>query len=113
MKRFIAPVLALVLAATARAQLIEGLWYDTETEGYYEFSDSLSGDFIHHLPGGQVRTGTYQYLNTDNEGRMSFKVILEGGDEKDSYFVRINPDGQTGYRQYKCMKYPIYRRKDS
>jgi hypothetical protein len=112
MKNFLALVLALVSGASARAQSIEGLWYDVESEGYYEFSDSLSKDFIHHLPGGQVRTGTYQYLNTDPEGRMSFRIILDG-DEKDSYFVRINPDGQTGYRQYKCMKYPLYRRKDT
>ena len=99
--------------AQARAQFIEGLWYDTETEGYYEFSDSLSRDFIHHLPGGAARTGTYKYINTDSEGRQSFKVEIEGEQEKDSYFIRINADGHTGYRQYKCMKYPLYRRKDT
>ncbi|MCS7085386.1 MAG: hypothetical protein RMM53_06325 [Bacteroidia bacterium] len=99
--------------ATLAAQSIEGIWYDVETDEYFEFSDTLSRDFIHHLAGGSTRTGVYRYLNTDSEGRQSYKVEWQGEEGKEIYIFRFNPDGQTGYRQYKCMKYPVYRRKDT
>jgi hypothetical protein len=104
---------ALVQAQTVKPSTettpIQGYWYDTDSNGFYEFREN--GSFIHESKDGLRHEGSYESTGQDQEGNHMFRAKytdVQSGEER-SLFIRLNRDGKSGYVQYKCMKYPFVR----
>lgn len=97
------------------SQDLKGIWFDSESKGFYEFQDTLIKDFYFETPDGERHRGTYEPQGTDQEGsklyRANLKMNITG--EERNLFIKVYSDGKSGYVQYKCMKKPFFRTKDS
>ena len=88
---------------------LQGHWYDTDSNGFYEFREN--GSFIYESKDGLRHEGIYESSGQDQEGNHMFRAKytdVQSGEER-SLFIRVNRDGRSGYTQYKCMKYPFVR----
>lgn len=97
------------------SQDLKGIWFDSESKGFYEFQDTLIKDFYFETPDGERHRGTYEPQGTDQEGSKLFRATLKmtGTEEERNLFIKVYSDGKSGYVQYKCMKKPFFRTKDS
>lgn len=88
---------------------IRGIWYDTDSRGFYRFEDET--DFTFETPEGKVYKGTYKELERDKDGNRQFSGKLKLGEdgEEVNIFIRFNNNGKQGVFQQKCMKYPFHR----
>ena len=101
--------------AEVQGQSLRGMWFDSESKGFYEFQDTTIKEFIYETPEGERHNGTYEPQGKDQEGNFMFRATLfmEETKEERNLFIKVFPDGRTGYVQYKCMKKPFYKAKDS
>lgn len=100
---------------TAQAQSLRGMWFDSESKGFYEFQDTTIKEFIFETPEGERHKGTYEPQGKDQEGNQMYRAVLkmEDTNEERNLFIKVYPDGKTGYVQHKCMKKPFYKTKES
>ncbi|MCS6904349.1 MAG: hypothetical protein RML72_10265 [Bacteroidia bacterium] len=109
-------VLLIILWGTSsflRAQDIKGVWYDAQSQGYYEFMED--GEFFFHTPDGKISQGTLQELERDKEGNRQFmgKIKFAGSQEESNVFLKFYVNGKAGYMQYRCTKYHFFRFENS
>jgi hypothetical protein len=108
-------VFAWLFATISHAQSLQGMWFDSESNGFYEFQDTTTKEFIFETPDGERHKGTYEPQGKDQEGNEMYRAVLkiEYNNEERNLFIKVYPDGKTGYVQYKCMKKPFYKTKES
>lgn len=120
---FAAMLLALPGAARAQEELpaendsgagkapVIGIWYDSESKGFYEFKSPEQGSFYYETPEGDRYEGEYEPAGKDNEGNDMYRGKLTYPDEEEprNLFFKIYEGGKSGYVQYKCRKYPFYK----
>jgi hypothetical protein len=90
---------------------LDGIWYDSESKGFYNFNNSLDGDFIFENEHGHKNPGHYEKVGRDDEGNIMYRgkiKLVEDNTERDVFF-KIYTDGKNGYCQYKCRRNPFYK----
>lgn len=90
---------------------VKGMWYDSESQGFYEFKAPENGIFYFETPEGDRYEGTYEPAGKDNEGNDMYRGELAYPEEEEPrrLFFKIYEGGKSGYVQYKCRKYPFYK----
>jgi hypothetical protein len=102
-------------APILKAQEIKGVWYDAQSQGFYEFKEIEDGEFHFQSPDGKISPGTMKELERDKEGNRQFtgKIKFADSQEETNIFIKFYANGKAGYMQFRCTKYHFFRFENS